>query len=436
MIAQVAVSDSVYAIDRPYSYRVPDGLMLRSGMRVLVPFGNGNRKKEAVVLAVSAGEEAKLKAVEQALDEEPVLTAEQLRLAGFLRERYFCTYYDAVKAILPAGLWFRRQETFALTPEAADMPEDGSLAGQLVQFLRELGGSATDAALRQRFPDEEQLALTIKTLKAKKMLTSSLDLTRRGGVKTQKLAALAVPAEDAMDFARRKQRAAPLQKAVLELLCAVGSGSAQEICELTGASMPTLRRLEKLELITISEQPVFRQAVRQCAVFLDEYPAFSMAVNLSCLQLEDPTLVEYLAQTLREEGMSAEHIIVELTESYLAPNLERLSGLLAQMRGLGLRVAMDDFGTGYSSLSVLKHAPVDIVKIDRSFVQGLCGSAFDHSFVHLMVELCHSVGIRVCVEGVETTAELAALQPFGADYLQGFLLGHPEPAARFAPLFL
>ena len=66
------------------------------------------------------------------------------------------------------------------------------------------------------------------------------------------------------------------------------------------------------------------------------------------------------------------------------------------MRGLGLRVAMDDFGTGYSSLSVLKHAPVDIVKIDRSFVQGLCGSAFDHSFVHLMVELCHSVGIRVC----------------------------------------
>ena len=183
MIAQVAVSDSVYAIDRPYSYRIPDGLTLRPGMRVLVPFGNGNRKKEAVVLAVSAGEEAKLKAVEQALDEEPVLTAEQLRLAGFLRERYFCTYYDAVKAILPAGLWFRRQETFALTPEAADMPEDGSLAGQLVQFLRELGGSATDAALRQRFPDEEQLALTIKTLKAKKMLTSSLDLTRRGGVK-------------------------------------------------------------------------------------------------------------------------------------------------------------------------------------------------------------------------------------------------------------
>ena len=89
MIAQVAVSDSVYAIDRPYSYRIPDGLTLRPGMRVLVPFGNGNRKKEAVVLAVSAGEEAKLKAVEQALDEDPVLTAEQLRLVNGY-DHHFC----------------------------------------------------------------------------------------------------------------------------------------------------------------------------------------------------------------------------------------------------------------------------------------------------------------------------------------------------------
>ncbi len=244
MIAQVAVSDSVYAIDRPYSYRIPEGLSLQPGMRVLVPFGNGNRKKEAVVLATGESEEAKLKAVEQALDAQPVLTAAQLQLAGFLRERYFCTFYDAVKAILPAGLWFRRQETFALTPEAVDWPETERAAGQLVQFLRELGGSAPDTVLRQRFPDEAALAQAIKALKGKKMLTSSLDLMQRGSVKTQKIAALAVPAEDALEFARRKQRSAPLQRAVLELLCSVGSGSAQEICGLTGASMPTLRRLE------------------------------------------------------------------------------------------------------------------------------------------------------------------------------------------------
>ena len=216
-----------------------------------------------MVLAVSEGEEAKLKTVEQSLDEEPVLTAAQMQLAGFLRERYFCTYYDAVKVILPAGLWFRKQETFALTPEAADVAADGSPAWELVQFLKELGGSATDKALQQRFPDGEQLAQTIRTLKTQKALASSLDLTRRGSTKKQKIASLAVPAEDALDFARRKQRSAPLQTSVLQLLCSVGSGAAQEICALTGASMPTLRRLEKLELITLHDEVVFRPAYRR-----------------------------------------------------------------------------------------------------------------------------------------------------------------------------
>lgn len=161
-----------------------------------------------------------------------------------------------------------------------------------------------------------------------------------------------------------------------------------------------------------------------------------MAVNLSCLQLEDPTLVEYLAQTLREEGVSAEHIIVELTESYLAPNLERAFGTSGTDARPGAACGHGRFRNGLFLPQRPQARPCRHREIDRSFVQGLCGSAFDHSFVHLMVELCHSVGIRVCVEGVETTAELAALQPFGADYLQGFLLGHPEPAARFAPLFL
>ena len=116
-----------------------------------------------------------------------------------------------------------------------------------------------------------------------------------------------------------------------------------------------------------------------------------MAVNLSCLQLEDPTLVEYLAQTLREEGVSAEHIIVELTESYLAPNLERLSGLLAQMRGLGLRVAMDDFGTGYSSLSVLKHA------------DGLRSPG--HLYGHPDLHPCRSAGVQHHYSGFGVNAE-------------------------------
>ena len=108
MIAQVAVSCAVFSMDQPYSYRIPEQLSVLPGMRVSVPFGRANRRTEAMVLAVADGPTEKLKAIESVLDAAPVMDEEQLRLAAFIRERYFCTYYDAVKAILPAGLWFRQ----------------------------------------------------------------------------------------------------------------------------------------------------------------------------------------------------------------------------------------------------------------------------------------------------------------------------------------
>ena len=98
MIAEVAVSCAIFAIDQPYSYRIPQGMQILPGMRVVVPFGRANRRTEAIVLGVQTGSEDKLKAIEQLLDDAPVMTDEQLRLAAFVRERYFCTYYDAVKA--------------------------------------------------------------------------------------------------------------------------------------------------------------------------------------------------------------------------------------------------------------------------------------------------------------------------------------------------
>ena len=113
MIAQVAVSCAIFAIDQPYSYRIPQGMQILPGMRVVVPFGRANRRTEAIVLGVQTGSEDKLKAIEQLLDDAPVMTDEQLRLAAFVRERYFCTYYDAVKAILPAGSGSGRRKSTA-----------------------------------------------------------------------------------------------------------------------------------------------------------------------------------------------------------------------------------------------------------------------------------------------------------------------------------
>ena len=106
MIAKIAVSAATFAIDKPYSYRIPTGVLLQPGMRVQVPFGRGNRRTEGVVLSCEEGSEDGLKTIDQVLDEEPVLNRRMLQLAAFMRDRYFCTLFDAVRVMLPAGLWF------------------------------------------------------------------------------------------------------------------------------------------------------------------------------------------------------------------------------------------------------------------------------------------------------------------------------------------
>ena len=110
LVAKIAVSAATYWIDRPYDYLIPDELAGRAkpGMRVYVPFSAGNRRSEGVILALSDHSDyERLKPITALLDDAPVLDEEQIRLALFMRERFFCTVYDAVKAILPAGLWFR-----------------------------------------------------------------------------------------------------------------------------------------------------------------------------------------------------------------------------------------------------------------------------------------------------------------------------------------
>ena len=117
MIAQTAVAAAVFAIDKPYSYRIPEGMAVAPGMRVTVPFGRGNRRTEAIVLQCQPGSGEELKCIDQVLDDAPVLDDAGLRLAAFVRERYFCTYYEAVKAMLPAGLWYETVERFTIVPD-------------------------------------------------------------------------------------------------------------------------------------------------------------------------------------------------------------------------------------------------------------------------------------------------------------------------------
>ena len=259
MIAKIAVSAATYAIDKPYSYRVPEGMTLLPGVRVIVPFGRGNRRTEGVVLTLESGAETGLKAVERCMDPEPLLSEEMLRLAAFLRERYFCTCYEGIRAMLPAGLWFRESESYALTPDrswqdSCTNPE----ARMILQMLDNLGGEAPVHTLRMTEISEEDLEKTAQYLLKKKWITVKKEFQRKTNDKTEKIATLAASPEEAMDYAAHRPKSAAMQRAVLELLCSLGSVSVKELCYFTGAKMPTIKRLEKLGYLTLSERHVLR----------------------------------------------------------------------------------------------------------------------------------------------------------------------------------
>ena len=260
MIGKIAVSAANFAIDKPYSYCIPDGMQVKPGMRVQLPFGRANKRCEGVVLTVEEGSAAGLKAIELCLDEEPILTDRQLRLAAFVRERYFCTFYDAIRAMLPAGLWFQSKQTVSLTEDRSwrekTLRKEHAL--ELLQLLENLGGSAEASALRNLIPEEQTLQDVLAYLARKKWVSTQTDFLRRVNDRTEKIATLASSPEEAMEFASHRPKSAAMQKSVLELLCSVGSVAVKELCYFTGASTATVNRLEKLGYLTLSERPVLR----------------------------------------------------------------------------------------------------------------------------------------------------------------------------------
>ena len=260
MIAKIAVSAANFAIDKPYSYRIPDEITLQPGQRVQLPFGRANKRTEGVVLTVESGEDANLKPIDCCLDEEPILTQKQLRLAAFLRERYFCTFYDAIRCMLPAGLWFRTKNTFSLTEDRSWQEKTirKEHALEILTLLENLGGQAEEAALRNLIPEEEALHNAVSYLLRKKWIVSQTDFQRKTGDKTERIATLAASAEETLAFAESRPKSALMQKQVLQLLCSLGSVSMKELCYFTGASTATVNRLEKLGYLTLSERPVLR----------------------------------------------------------------------------------------------------------------------------------------------------------------------------------
>ena len=289
MIAKIAVSTAVYAIDKPYSYTVPKLMPALPGQRVLVPFGRGNRKVEGIILSVEQGSAEGLKPIERILDEQPVLTDMALRMAAFLRKRYFCTFFDAAKAILPAGLWFAAKDRYVITEEGGSYETAAKRNPEAVALMRQieaLGGAADYSALKESNPDEGALQDALRYLVKKGLLSAQTDLLRRIKDKTERIATLAVAPETALEAAEQKSHSAPVQAEVLRLLASIGSAGAKEICYFTGATSATLRALEKQGMLSISVQERLRR-VEIAAVEPAPPPTLTDAQNAVFTALSD-----------------------------------------------------------------------------------------------------------------------------------------------------
>ncbi len=260
MIARIAVSGLPFSADKPYSYAVPDGLRLEPGIRVMVPFGRANRQTEGVVLELVQGSQEGLKSVDRSLDQEPVISRQMLYLAAFLRDRCFCSYYDCLRSMLPAGLWFHTKNSYRLTDDRSWQEKPGRQkdAMEILKLLLELGGEAEESRLRELVPEEPALLAALQYLRRKKWITGRTDFLHNSGDKTEQIATLVAPAEEAMEFAQSRPRSAAMQKAVLELLCGVGSASVKDICYYTGAALGTIKSLERKGYLRLTRRQVLR----------------------------------------------------------------------------------------------------------------------------------------------------------------------------------
>jgi diguanylate cyclase (GGDEF)-like protein/PAS domain S-box-containing protein len=157
-------------------------------------------------------------------------------------------------------------------------------------------------------------------------------------------------------------------------------------------------------------------------------PELRIAVNLSARQFVQQDLVELIAAVLRETGLPARFLDLELTESLVMTDVEHAIGVLNSLRALGVKLSIDDFGTGYSSLSYLKRFPIDVLKIDQSFVREIALHSNDAAISDAIISMAHSLGIKVIAEGVENDAQCEFLSRKMCDEVQGFLISRPLPA--------
>lgn len=170
---------------------------------------------------------------------------------------------------------------------------------------------------------------------------------------------------------------------------------------------------------------LFNQALRDFAVMRKEDSSLSISINLSYPQLLEDHITEIIHAALCRYQVPSTVLIIEITETRIAENFLIVKPILNKLRAMGIRIAMDDFGTGYASLSFLRQMPIDIIKIDRSFVINLETHPADSMFIRLITDIGKELGCAICLEGIETAGQLARLSDISIDTIQGYYFSRP-----------
>jgi diguanylate cyclase (GGDEF)-like protein len=191
---------------------------------------------------------------------------------------------------------------------------------------------------------------------------------------------------------------------------------------------------EEAQLIVPMGEWVLREVCRQKREWREAgLPEASVAVNISALQFAKDDFADTVAQILEDEGQPGEMLVLELTESIVMHDFSESARQMERLKRLGIRIAIDDFGTGYSSLSYLHRLPIDVLKIDRSFIENLNEADGTGPIVEAVLSMAHTLGLQVVAEGVETHGQLDTLRLGGCDLIQGFYFSRPvRPAAAAA----
>ena len=260
VIAKVAVQAATYAIDKAYDYLLPEEVGGQAGCRVLVPFGRGNRLTEAMILSLhQAVPDKPLKAVRSLLDEEPVITERELRLALWMTRRYFCTFYDALRTVLPAAVWYHYRETWSLAQPPLVPTRQEAAVCRLLQ-----DGPLTTDKLRQALGDDVEPLL--RRMAKSGALHCKKEQSRKVRDKVVLFARLAVPAEEALALAGKSQR----RREAVTFLAQNGETALHDVTYFTGVSRQTLNALEKLGVVAYREQEEYRISEKQYTVKAEE----------------------------------------------------------------------------------------------------------------------------------------------------------------------